>query len=679
MLIRTVPERGRIYIALGSMVGAYSSDTFFTTSLRRPMADLSTFAHVSRGSYPYETFSLPEAFFNAESSGSSWITPSPDAQIVLNDFDGDDRGYVYIASGIFGWGIEFDDGAVDGSHLDFVYQAPRSSLDFTPETIVSFKSGTSYYVAVGVSSYQPRTNIYDVTNPVAPVLTAVVSGMSNAWQTWSRRSGQQRLAVISTDGKLRVYDFAALAAATTGVSVPHVFELSPASGSGFGGIAFDADGALWVVTGPPSVPGTASLVKLTPEDGTYVSTSMEVAGGAMTVRASGSAATMLDIGGGYLAIAGRVSSEFTGRSGLRLFRFVDDVPALVDTADFFEKYYHPSAAQGLAIPSRSILQHMRLVEEASKTYLIYSAYGLGDVFELERGDAVRISTETALDLVPNPSSAGAEVTLTATITPQAIGDADPVGAVTFTIDGFPFTTAPLVLDNGVFRATVVTTTLGKYPVEFAAMYEGDDHYDASTSSAAEHHPDFLMAPEGFDGTLQEGMVRLTWQQIPNVDRYQILRRQGTAFTVVHDATWPKASTLTFDDPVASAGAVHVYRVRGVSDDGTPGFETDPTAVLTSTFTDPVVTAGVAIKALHIYELRDALNAYRAALGLGAEAFDDPAVAAGMPIRAVHVIQLREAFNEVRTELGLGSSTLPFAPSGSVVFAQHIMQLRSNVQ
>ena len=670
-LVRSIPETGRLYVALGEALGAYSSSTFFTTALRRPMVEVSALGRATRGISPFETLTAPDAFFDAESNGSGWITPNTDGQKRLFDFDGDDRGYVYIANGVFGWGIEFDDGAVDGSRLDYVYQKPADALGFSPEAIVAFKTGTSYYVAVGGGISSPRTLIYDVTTPASPVLVATRLTNSDALVKWSRDSARQRLAMLSADGKVRVYDFAALAAATNAAPFLSVFELAPGSGRVFGGLAFDAEGSLWVAEGAPMTPGTAALIKLTPHDGSYSMTSTTIDGGAMAPRG-------IDVGGGFLAVAGRVSADGGVASTVRLFRFVDGTPELVDTSDFFQKYYHSTTAQGFARSSRLTFQHMRLVEEASKTYLIYGAHGLGDVFELERGEAVRIPTATSLDLTPNPSSSGTEVSLTATVSPQTLGTEEPVGAVTFTIDGFPLTTAPLIFENGAFRAMAVTTTLGKYPLEIVATYEGDDHYETSTSSATEHHPDFLMAPEGFDGILLENTVRLSWQRIPNVDRYQILRRQGSTFSVVHDAVWAASPTLSFDDP-ATPGAVHLYRVRGVSDDGTPGFESVSTAVFASTFTDPIVSAGVAIKALHINELRVALNAYRTALGLGPDSFDDPSLAPGMPIRALHIIQLRESFNTVRTEIGLASSSLPWAPSGSVALAQHIVQLRANVQ
>jgi subtilisin family serine protease len=83
---------------------------------------------------------------------------------------------------------------------------------------------------------------------------------------------------------------------------------------------------------------------------------------------------------------------------------------------------------------------------------------------------------------------------------------------------------------------------------------------------------------------------------------------------------------------------------------TPGGATiaDGTGVGTITnddvaFTDhPLISGVTPAKAIHILELRIAVNASRAARGLGTVTFTDPALAAGQPMRAVHIAELRAA-------------------------------------
>lgn len=669
-LVRSVPERGRLYVALGSAIGVYSLETFFTTSLRKEMADVRVFGRVYRGTYPYEKVTAPEAFFNAESSESGWVTPQTDGQIRLFDFDGDDRGYVYIASGAFGWGIEYDSGAADGTHLQFVHQKPFATLGFAPGIVVPFRIGSSYYVAVAGTDDWPILQIYDVTTPSSPVLLAHRESTALAIRSWARDAVNGRLAVVNRDGKLRIFDFAALAAATNNSTIPAVLERTPATGAAFGGLAFDANGTLWVAEGPSPTPGESILLKLTRAGSSYAVASTSL--GTM-------APADLDIGGGYLAVVGRVPVNDGRAHDLRLFRMTDGAPQLLDISGFFQKYYHALSSQEYAIGGgRTLFQRIRIVEEASKTYLLYGSHGLGDVYELERGDAVKIATSTALEVSPLVSAAGEQVTLRATVVPATQGNGVPTGAVSFTISDVPLTTAPLVANGSSFEALVVTTALGKYPVTVAARYEGDDHHNASDSNSVLHEPDVLTAPENVDASFSAGSISVTWTRIPGISRYQILRRHGSAFELIHEGEWADGAAGSFADPSTVSGAVYVYRVRGVNSHGTPGLESVPTAVAKTTFSDTVLW-GRAIKAQHILELRAAVNAYRAAVGLSEMSFADAGLARGTAIRSIHVAQLRDGFNDARAAVGLSSSALPLAPVGGGVLAEHLEYLRTNVQ
>jgi ELWxxDGT repeat protein len=104
------------------------------------------------------------------------------------------------------------------------------------------------------------------------------------------------------------------------------------------------------------------------------------------------------------------------------------------------------------------------------------------------------------------------------------------------------------------------------------------------------------------------------------------------------------------------------------------------ASLTFTFRDDPLTAGfTAIKAAHITELRDAVNALRLFGSLQAFEFTDP-VLAGRPIRAVHILELRIALNQARG--ALGRTSLAFAndvAAGTRVRVADITELRNGVR
>ncbi|HKB09583.1 MAG TPA: CHRD domain-containing protein [Vicinamibacterales bacterium] len=64
------------------------------------------------------------------------------------------------------------------------------------------------------------------------------------------------------------------------------------------------------------------------------------------------------------------------------------------------------------------------------------------------------------------------------------------------------------------------------------------------------------------------------------------------------------------------------------------------------FTDTLTAGTTVISAVHVSELRTALNAVYVAKGLAPPTYTDPAVAAGIAVKAVHVAELRFALRQV---------------------------------
>jgi hypothetical protein len=104
---------------------------------------------------------------------------------------------------------------------------------------------------------------------------------------------------------------------------------------------------------------------------------------------------------------------------------------------------------------------------------------------------------------------------------------------------------------------------------------------------------------------------------------------------------------------------------------------------TIVFTDATLSTSVVIKAAHITELRTAVNAMRAAAGLGAATFTDGTLnTLSTPIKAVHITELRTALDAARSAIGLAaiSYTDPTitanttSPKGA-----HITELRNGTQ
>jgi hypothetical protein len=96
--------------------------------------------------------------------------------------------------------------------------------------------------------------------------------------------------------------------------------------------------------------------------------------------------------------------------------------------------------------------------------------------------------------------------------------------------------------------------------------------------------------------------------------------------------------------------------------------------------DPLVAGTTIVQALHITELRSAVNAMRAAAGLSAATWTDSSLT-GIEIKAVHISELRSNLDAARSALGLstGSYTDALTPGSTIVKAVHVSELRDRVK
>jgi len=95
--------------------------------------------------------------------------------------------------------------------------------------------------------------------------------------------------------------------------------------------------------------------------------------------------------------------------------------------------------------------------------------------------------------------------------------------------------------------------------------------------------------------------------------------------------------------------------------------------------DPIIPKSTVVKARHIQELRDRIDAQRIRCGRSAFSWTDPTVTPGATvIKAVHVAQMRTALNEAYT--GCGISPLPSYTNSTltIVYAVDIVELRNFV-
>jgi hypothetical protein len=169
-------------------------------------------------------------------------------------------------------------------------------------------------------------------------------------------------------------------------------------------------------------------------------------------------------------------------------------------------------------------------------------------------------------------------------------------------------------------------------------------------------------------------VDIAWNAVGGANSYQIDRMApGGVFTQIGT---PAGNS--YSDTNAVASTAYLYRVRAVNGSGTSANSASDLAT-TVIFTDAPLTAGITVKAVHLAQLRTAVDAVRSLASLGAGGYTDAATA-GLQIKAIHVTQLRAALDPARSALGLTALVYTDnSPAGVVVMAVHFQQLRDGTQ
>jgi hypothetical protein len=190
------------------------------------------------------------------------------------------------------------------------------------------------------------------------------------------------------------------------------------------------------------------------------------------------------------------------------------------------------------------------------------------------------------------------------------------------------------------------------------------------------------APANFTATaLTTTGVNLTWSASVGAapsTQYEIVRASaGSPF-----ATIQTTASTNFNDTV-TAGNAYVYKVRAVDAIAGTSPYSLPDAATTIVFTDDPLMVGVTpVKAIHITQLRQAINALRATAGLTPSTFTDPVISATTLFKTAHCQELRAALNEARSLLGLPAVTFTDAaivPATTKLRKVHVEELRTGVK
>lgn len=173
---------------------------------------------------------------------------------------------------------------------------------------------------------------------------------------------------------------------------------------------------------------------------------------------------------------------------------------------------------------------------------------------------------------------------------------------------------------------------------------------------------------------------LTWSAgSGSIDHYEIQRatNKNGPFT-----TLANAASTSFTDSGLSSTTTYIYRVRAVDANGNYSDFSNTDIATTIVFTnDPLVAGVTLVEAQHITELRQAVNAVRAAAGLSAATWTDSSLT-GVEIKAVHISELRSNLDAARSALGLSTASYTdssLTPGSTLVKAVHVSELRDLVK
>jgi PKD repeat protein len=386
----------RLYIQLGSSIGVYTLDKFFSQTLPAGLVSVNTLAGTAkRPGYTPEKVARWDAYVDPETE-PAWDTPTADGQDRLFDFDVDDRGYLYVAAGFFGWGIVRDNGETSANQLHLVDQTLTDGSIADPRIITAFRSGSRYYALVSDDNNMIGRHIWDVTDVTNPVSGPVKLGMGYAVLAWAKDDAHGRVAIVTGEKRIEIYDASSLASGNAPMQT-----IIPSTGKKYRDVTVDENGNFWT-TEATSALSTNRVVKLERTTSGYTVRSFDVYGGPFSPEDQQTEGyNTIEYGDKYLSVVGHGSGFGLD---VRLFRIDGGEPVPVALGEFFKKYYW-STPTDYALPSGCAVSFgVYPIRSGTKTYLVNSTNGIGDVFELMSGDSISAAQKSGTFGTVNPNS-----------------------------------------------------------------------------------------------------------------------------------------------------------------------------------------------------------------------------------------------------------------------------------
>ena len=196
-------------------------------------------------------------------------------------------------------------------------------------------------------------------------------------------------------------------------------------------------------------------------------------------------------------------------------------------------------------------------------------------------------------------------------------------------------------------------TFGIGPLATCAEWQDSTNLPASTITAT---------------ALTTSSVQVSWTSSAGASQYQLERSTaGAPF-----APLTTLASTGYLDGAVSPGLTYLYRVRPVGGSIWSNVDHATTIIFAD---DPLVANGTTIKAVHLTQLRTAVNAARAAAGLSPSSWSN-ASPAGVPVRSVHILELRSSLSAALSAFGKSAIYTHSISAGGPIRAIDLQEIRN---
>jgi len=177
-------------------------------------------------------------------------------------------------------------------------------------------------------------------------------------------------------------------------------------------------------------------------------------------------------------------------------------------------------------------------------------------------------------------------------------------------------------------------------------------------------------------------VTISWTATPGAHHYEV--EKTTNVNTAYSSVNTNVTGTSYTDTGVSSVTAYLYRVRAVDAAGNISAYSNIDLATAITFTDDtIIRQSTLVKAAHITELRQAVDAVRALANVGAANWGGAITPNSTLVQASHVQNLRTNLDAARSTLGLAQcnytdNSIP-ALQASFINKDHIDQLRQCVR